>query len=180
MEPLSLEDLIPTTGSFKLASTGKEYTLRPFTMADEIWLEKTYGGDGVIQKIFTDFDFLKIMRIAFNQLTDPQKEDFKVQSVKYIDDEGKEIEMTLGGYKLLYTLVAGFSEKLDVLKALTKTLGISRPAIEKMDEQIKAEEAEAKKKINSTGAQSSILSDQSTDGGQMISFDVPREKSVGA
>lgn len=137
---MDLNDLQPTTGSFYLAQMKKSYELRPINMADELWLKEKFGGDNEIQKIFTEIDLYKIAQIAYHQITEhiPRaldeechdfgcKKDFVLQKVKYIDEDGREVETVVGGAKLLMSAITGWKEKKEVLSALLKTLGVSRP-----------------------------------------------------
>lgn len=120
---MDLIDIIPTTGSFKLASTGKEYYLRPITLADEIWMKKTFGNK--ISEVFSTPDFDGIVRIVYHQLLD--KHDFTERTVEDYDENGSAITEKIGGYKLLALLTKGEQEKVSMIWALNETLGVSRP-----------------------------------------------------
>lgn len=122
---MKLEDIIPQPATFTLKQTGKTYTLRPISLDDEIWLHREFGAD--IQNIFAQGRMKEISRIVFHQLVDEDKEDFLQKKVTYVNEEGVKIsEMKKGGSDLLNAVIIGQSEKLEVIKALVKTLGVSR------------------------------------------------------
>jgi hypothetical protein len=167
---LTLEEIIPQTGEFTLSQTKKTYHLRPFSVSDEIWLKANFGGDKEIQRVFDEFDLMSISKIAFHQMVEQDKVDFKKAKVKIVNDDGDEEEFELGGYKLLFGMISGWQEKRAVLMALLQTIGVSRPAIEKLKEQ---QDSDFKKKLNQISQQigqpSSTSSTTSTDGQKSIS-----------
>lgn len=144
---MELQDIKPTSGQFTLESTKNTYVLHPFTLEDEIWLNETYGKELV--KVFEDVNMPEIARIVYRQIED--KTDFVSRSVSKLDDDGKEYQDVIGGYKLLLRLVAGDKEKGDMIWALNETLGASRPKDEDIEEASKSK----KKLKNSIGAKSS-------------------------
>lgn len=165
MEPLKLEDIIPTAGSFTLKTTGKKYTLRPFNMNDEIWLKHTFGNDEEITKLLQG-DLFKVVQIAYHQIIEEDKKDFKFQEVEFTDDNGKSEKIEIGGYKLLFSMVSGWSDKKSILDALLMTIGISRPVLEKAEQM----EKEKKNLLNKQIGQESLISSiQSTAGEKKIS-----------
>jgi hypothetical protein len=133
---LSLEDLKPEVGTFKLSIMGdKEYHLRKFNLEDEIWLKKTFGLN--IEQAFADKE--SVCAIAWHQLQQEDRVDFKKQKVKIVNDEGDELTIEKGGLALFSSLVVGQLEQVEITKALLQTIGISRQKMEEL-------EAEAEKK----------------------------------
>jgi hypothetical protein len=157
MSDFELEDFDPNFGEFTLSQTKKTYHLRKITLADEIWLKNKWGAEA-LQKIFSEVDIPRIVEIAFRQLTEEDKQEFKCKKVKFIDDKGKELETEIGGTELLFWLIAGWEDKKQILDALVVAAGLSRP-------NIKVEDGEVKKKLNElTGSESLISSQANTVG----------------
>ncbi len=137
---------------------GKCYTLRRFDLGDEAWLHETFGdkkGELFTEKMTTN----QMAQLAFNQLKDEDKADFKKVKAKVINDEGDELEIEIGGWKLLRQKVSGTQEKAALMKALVHTLGIAQPLWDKIvkNEGNAAEKAkllELKKKQKMTGRRS--------------------------
>lgn len=170
---INLEDLVPEKSAFKLKIPNKEYTLRPFNLEDEVWLQKKYGNE--IESIFKELRIKEICEIAFHQLED--KSDFKKREVKFVNDEGDELVEIKGGVDLLYSLVSGFDEKIAIINALMATIGVSRPIVEKLTK----EDGEKKSETTAeqTGQKSSTSSQVNTDGQPNTSSQELSEKSTG-
>ena len=128
---MKLEELMQTASEFKLATTGKNYTLRPFTLRDEIWLSNEFGGD--LSDAFSPerFDFSIVCRIVFRLIAD--KTDFIEREVDDVDENGKEVSIMLGGYKLLSGMIRGEEEKVAVLNAMNVCIANSRPEYKEED-----------------------------------------------
>ena len=142
---LTFEDIRPEKASFTLKSTGKKYTLRPVSMDDEIWLRERFGDD--IEKIFTEIRTQEICDIVFHQLDEASKEGFTAQEVTIMNEEGEKITEKRGGSKLLRCFLIGFEDKMLVYNALMKTLGLSRPTVDKLiaaEDAMKAQSTEKK------------------------------------
>lgn len=161
---MRLEDIRPLRSSFKLAATqDREYFIRPFSLDDEIWMNKTFGADG-IKAIFDRGEWPKICQIAYHQLED--KEPFLKQKITLVNEEGEKAEHEVGGVKLFHALVRGQNEKLNIIQALLEAIGISRP----MQNDMIADEVESLKKKqdqrdqNQSGMKSSTSSPANTDG----------------
>lgn len=158
---MKLEDLNPKDAVFKINQFGdQEFTIRKFTLSDEIWLNQTFGTS--LQEIFKSVDMDAISRIIFHQLAPDDKLVFQKQNVKLVnDDTGEVTEETIGGYRLLQKCipggVSGTIEKTVLLNALLETLGVSRPEPEKKSEM---------ETLQSTpiGGQSSTVSATNMDG----------------
>lgn len=164
-EPYKLQDFKPQTGKFTLSLTQKTYSLRKLSLLDEIWLKENYGSDYTIQKIFTDVDWVKIAEIAFHQMCEEDKKEFAVQSVTFMDQEGKSIKKEIGGARLLFSMISGAEEKNDILLGLLQTIGVSRPVVEEIEKKTKESfDKEVKKKMSSIGQESSTQSSQNTVG----------------
>lgn len=144
---LKLEDLIPEGSEFKLRITGKTYKLRPFSMQDELWIQKTFG-DG-IHDIFKKLKMQEICRITFHQLED--KSEFTKREVKFVNEEGDSTVQTLGGVELLFSLISGTDEKIEIVNALLATIGLSRPVVQKLEEADRLEKEKKSLATETTG-----------------------------
>ena len=141
---LNLEDLVPETGEFELKNLpGEKIILRGFTLEDEIWLRRTYGKE--IEAIFTEVRAIELCEIVYHQILD--KTPFIKRDVTIVNDEGESSTVQLGGVKLLRGLISGRAELEAVLTALVATLGVSRPMIEDIANQM----AEDQKKTPQIG-----------------------------
>lgn len=149
MEAIKLEDLVPEGSEFTLKKTGKTYRLKPITLHDELWLQKTFGDE--IEKIFRQIRMKEVCRIVFHQLEEEDKEDFLSREVTFINEEGEKQSVKMGGAELLFALISGHAEKVKIFEALLRTIGISRPLMEKLEADTKAEEAQKKTQDNPTG-----------------------------
>lgn len=125
---LKLEDICPEESTFKLKQTGKTYTLRPISLDDEMWLLREFPTN--LQEIFNKGQMKEISRIVFHQLINSDKEDFLEKEVIYINEQGKKLTMRKGGADLLNAIILGPGEKMEVIKALVRCLGVSRPLID--------------------------------------------------
>jgi len=128
MKPIDLKDLTPMGATITLKSTGKEYRLRPFTLADEKWLQETFGND--LEKIFREINMVQIARIAFHQMEDDDRRDFVQRDVTFINEDGEEKVVKRGGAELFFWMISGMEEKLQIFQALMHTIGISRAVID--------------------------------------------------
>jgi hypothetical protein len=158
---IKLEDIVPQGATFTLSRTKKTYRLRPVSLADEIWLNKEFGAQ--IETIFREVRMREICRIVFHQLEEESKADFAKQTVTIMNEEGDKVSETKGGAELLFCLIAGFAEKMEIFNALLQTIGISRPMVEKLvaeDEK----KSQASPEAQPTGLASSIPYRPSTDG----------------
>ena len=124
---MKLEDIKPPRSSFKLSSNNKEYFIRPFTLEDEIWAKNTLGDD--IDNIFRgdSVDFDQFTRLIYRVIGD--KSDFKKVTSTTYDDDGDEIELSIGGYKKFQTMVYNMDDKISILKAFNEVMAKSRPEI---------------------------------------------------
>lgn len=162
MQPISLNDIVPQEATFSLQATNETYTIRPFSIDDELWLQRTFGNE--LERIFKEVRMEAICRIAFRQLVEEDKKKFATRTVKFTNEEGEEAEHQVGGYRLLLCFISGWGEKVEIITALTQAIGVSR----KMLDQITEEEKKRTEKPRSTGEPSSIDSVLSTDGPQSI------------
>jgi hypothetical protein len=128
MKPIELKDLNPQGAEITLRKTGKTYRLRPVNLADEKWMAETFGND--LEKIFRDIQMVQIMRIVFHQLEHEDKVDFRQQDVEFMNEEGVTITKKIGGAELLFWMIEGMEEKIQIFQALMKTIGISRAMID--------------------------------------------------
>lgn len=157
---MRLEELVPQGSEFHLAIPNKTYHLRPCTLADEVWLQKTFGAK--LESVFNELKTKELCRIAVYLMDDKEKEDFIKRTVTFIDDSGEKLSTELGGYELLMTLISGIKEKKEVCQAILQTVGLNRPVLEKLE----LEQAEKKSQLSQrlTGGQSLTSSVQSMDG----------------
>lgn len=171
MDAIRLEDIIPEGSTFTLKQTGKTYRIRPINLADEIWLNETFRED--IEPIFKEIRMKEVCRIAFRLMHPDDQVDFTAQTVRIIDEEGVWIEKQLGGAQLLFTLISGIQEKLQIFEALLKAIGAGRPLLERA-----ANQAVTEKKSHSqpTGQPSSISSPMSMAGLPITSSPEPHGK----
>ncbi len=177
--PIKLEELIPDSATFKLRASGdRVYTMRPFDLDDEKWLNSTFG-DG-LSNILHQRNWAEIARIVFHQLELEDQRFFKKQDVIVVAEDGSESTVTMGGTDLLCKMIRGIGEKQDLLRALLHTIGISQP----VQERLEAIEGEKKSLQNPsptsppTGLKSSTSSKASTDGRTNTSGHEPEEGSI--
>jgi len=135
---MKLEEIKPMRSKFKLSSSNKEYSVRPFTLEDEIWAVNTLGAS--IDNVFVggSINYDNFTRILYRIICD--KSDFKRVTTMTYDDNGDEVEESIGGYKKFQTMVMNDDDKTSILKAFTEILKKSRPEIGK------ALESDSKKK----------------------------------
>jgi len=172
MKPMTLADLTPEGASFSLEKTGKTYNMRPFNLRDEKWLGEVFGAE--LSVILKEVRMLQIARIVYHQLEEESKKDFAQQEITVINELGVETKDKIGGAELLFVSIVGWHEKMEMLKALMQTIGISR----------KIQDAEFDKEKKSLanppiGPSSSTDSRMNTDGAQNISGAEHSEKSTG-
>lgn len=108
---LDLNDLQPAEAPFSL-SNGKTYTLKKFTLATQIWLQRKFGQEN-IQGIFTELKIPEISEIVFYLLKD--KQDFKT-----VED--------------LQENIVTQKDRVELIQALLTTIGLSQPVLEKLNE----------------------------------------------
>lgn len=141
---LSLESITPKKSEFKLKLFDKKFYLRPITLEDEIWLKQEYSDK--LEQVFSDTnpDFKEICRIAYRLLLN--KSEFKVRPVKFIDENGKEESITLGGLTLFYRCITCFEDKIAVTIALVETMGMSREIFDNVKEMLQGNDKKKVKK----------------------------------
>lgn len=149
---MKLEDLVPQSSEFFLSLPNRAYTLRPCTLADEAWLQKTYGAK--LQAVFTNMQTQELCKIAIHLMNDKDKEEFAIRTVTFLDEAGKRLSMELGGWQMLMTLVTGMMEKKAICEAVLQTVGLNRPILEKLGAEADAEDPEKKSQEASIGAES--------------------------
>lgn len=118
---LDLNDLCPEEATFSLSEKpGKTYTMKKFSLREQIWVRNRFGSPEVVKKIFETQDLGGIAEIAHHLIKDktdfPEFLDFAECIVKQVD-------------------------KVAVQKALLTTIGISQPVL---DELYKKEEEKKK------------------------------------
>lgn len=160
--PLQMEDIKPEPATFKLKSRGEsEYRLRAVTLEDEIWLNKEFGSR--LDNVFKNMEMGPISRIVFRLMDEEDKQrDFTKRKVTIMNEAGETISEDRGGVELLQASLVGFDDKLAVITALLATIGMSRPAMDKL--QAALDEAEKKSLSPEIGEKPSTSSQPSTDG----------------
>lgn len=132
---ITLEQIIPETGEFKLKKTGKTYKLRECSIADESWMKQKFGDR--LEKIFADIDMQEISKIVFRLMDDKDKEEFIRRDVTFIDEEtGEKKQTQIGGAELLYYHIVGPIEKIEIFRALLATIGVSRQLQDSLMEKV--------------------------------------------
>ena len=139
---MDLSKIRPQESTFKLRHVeDRVITMRPITLDDEIWLDQTYGDK--LGEIFENINVKEISRIVFRLMKNEDKLFFKKRVVKLVNEEGEEGEIEMGGLVLLQSLISGWEEKISILNALLKNIGLSRPEI---SEEESKEDIDCKKK----------------------------------
>lgn len=113
----------------KLEIKGKEYILRKMTLADEAWLQDTFGGDA-LEKIFSEIKLSELCRILYRVLDD--KKDFLAKDVEEVNDDGELVKRRLKGHEVLMQSLEGKQVQIDIVEAILQTIGISRPMLEEL------------------------------------------------
>ena len=142
---MELKDLTPREVSFEIGLPSHEtkglfakkeltLTFRPFTLADEQWLDRRWTKEEVAE-IFMHFKGKEISEIIWNQLTKDSKE--KVFSIKFLDkdEDNNEIELYKKGPEKVGALLTGLYELKIALDALIQCRGFSMPVIERIAEE---------------------------------------------
>lgn len=161
MKPLSLRDLVPAKAKFRLANTEREYTLRPISLGDQLWIAETFQVG--LEQILAKGMIKEMIGVAFHQLSENDKSDFARREVTVMDNAGEKHARMLGGATLLAELIHGPSEIVSISEALLRTLGISKPIQDEIEKSLAETESDAKKKF-SGGVNYSTSSPVSTDG----------------
>lgn len=120
---VSLEDLEPEMGEFEIKELGKKFRLRPVSVRDEVWLFKRFGYG--LQEVFDKMRLIQLVEFAFHQLVEEDKKFFEKQTVTFMNEEGVQEKVDIGGAELMMHYVCGPPEKLAISSALLKTLGFS-------------------------------------------------------
>lgn len=173
MDTIRLEDIIPEGATFTLRKTGKTYRLNPVNLSDELWMSNTFGER--LDDIFKNIRMKDICRIVFRLMDEDDKQDFAAKDVAFMNEEGETLEKRMGGAELLFVLVSGYAEKIEIFQALLTTIGVSRPMQEALEE-ADAEGGEKKSQLKQTGQQPSTSSRMSTVGQRLKSSPAPRKK----
>lgn len=138
MQSIRIEDIVPQGAKFKLRSTGRSYKINALSLADEIWINEEFGKG--LEDIFKQVKMKEICRIIFRLMDEGDKEEFAAQDVTIMNEQGEKITKRLGGSELLFLMISGFQEKIDIFQALLQTIGVSRPLMDKLSEEEKKNE----------------------------------------
>lgn len=109
MTKFDLNDLKPVESTFKL-SNGKEYTLKKFSLAAQIWMHQRFGAEKV-QQIFEKVSIPEICETVHFLMKD--KSDFPT----FLD---------------LAEAITTQADRLAIVQAIIETIGISQPMIDKI------------------------------------------------
>jgi hypothetical protein len=131
---MQLKDLIPQKAQFSLRSTGREHTLRPFSLSDTAWLHSKFS-DEEIARIFEKLDTVAISQIVYHQLVDEDKRQFLAQEMTHINDEGEEEKIRYSGPQIFMQAIQGMDEELAMAQALMECRGMSLPLMEEMQKE---------------------------------------------
>lgn len=166
MSELSIEDIQPKRSFFELKVTGRRYHLHPVMLEDEIWLRHEFGDR--LKEILQEVEMEPLCRIAFRLMEEEDRATLQAQTVTITNEEGQSVSETLGGVRLLRCLVMGLDEKLAIYRAVMATIGLSRPAMEKLGAGALyrgvSQDPEPGSKKKKTGRRSSTSSARSTAG----------------
>lgn len=161
---MNLNEICPRKAKIFLSATQKHYTLRPISLEDELWLNERFGSD--LEKILNEGRIREVAAIAYHQMEVEDKEDFLAQDVTVINELGEKDTIRLGGEKLLYSLICGPSEKIELYKALMITIGISQPIVDQIQE--KKNQQAVEKILKDTGKRRSTSLQKNTAGQRNI------------
>lgn len=165
MRALTLQDLKPQSATFHLRKYDRDFTIRTLTLADEAWLQNTFGKD--LDEKMKSLEGM--CRLVFRLMSEPDKAIFAPQTREAIDEDGNKQTEVLGGWRLFMEAVESMSEKVMVSRALLQTRGISSPIIDEViGEELKKKEL-MERLESSAGEASSTSSHPSTDGPGTIS-----------
>lgn len=111
---LKLEDLVPAEQSFELSEKpGKIYVLRKFSLREQIWIRERFKTPEKVNEVFRTSDLVAISEIAHHLLKD--KTDFPT----FID---------------FAACIVTHKDKVDVMKAMLGTIGISQPIFSELEQ----------------------------------------------
>lgn len=137
MEKPQLTDLFPQPGTFKLKSTGTEHTLRPINLMDQAWIARAFGGSHKLQEALEAGDLEAICKLAFHQLEDRSKFTPEPgEEYEDLDADLNPVKIRVTGAHKLMMAVGGASEQLGLMKAIMRTIGISQPLEEALEENV--------------------------------------------
>ncbi len=156
---MELEHILPTNPEFTLKSTGKTYRLRLVTLADQVWMRKTFGTEDRVREVMVRTEWEEIAKIVYHQLED--KSDFLSVTKEDVNDEGDTVTLKWTGPVRLLEAVSGTSEGITILNALSAAFIAANPEAR---EQITSELKKKNLIGPSTGQKSSTSSRPSTAG----------------
>lgn len=131
---MDLSKIKPQKSTFTLThAPGRIFTMNPINLGDEIWLDQVYGD--TIGDVFENLNIKEISRIVFRLLRPEDKAFFKKQTITLVNEEGEEGDVEMGGVAMLQSLISGWDEKIQILNALMKNIGLSRPEVSEDDKE---------------------------------------------
>ncbi len=150
---MKLEDVIPQDS--KIIIGGKEYELRKMNLEDEAWMARVIGEGDELQKVFQEMQFDKISKLIFRLLKN--KQDFLPMKIEDHDDDGYPVERFVTGPQRVLRSTHGTKEKIEMYYSVMETIGVSRPMLDKLEEQeIAKEEKKRKEEEAKTGVKKKL------------------------
>ena len=124
---MNLSDLKPQNVAFSLC--GLNLVFRPFTIADDLKSQEICGGQDKMREVFEKFDFEKISKIAWYQLTfESQKKILDTTEAIIIDPEsGEEVKVETTPIDRFRRLFVGPGDQILLITNLIKCKGLNLP-----------------------------------------------------
>lgn len=131
MSKLDLNDLQPQEATFQLSEhEGVTFTLKKFSLRAQLWLNDRFGADS-IKGIFENQRLAEISEVVFFLLKDRTV----IKSVEELQES-----------------VVTNKDRIAIMSALLKTIGISQPVMEKITKSVESGNVESLNQL--IGAQS--------------------------
>jgi hypothetical protein len=127
LKPLSLADICPEDATFTLSS-GKTHTIRKFTLTDQAWVQKTFGGQNALQHAFSDPE--NLLRICFHQLPVEEQKEFAPVTLERVDEEtGELITEKVGGWRRFAATITNTASDIQAISAALTTAIVGSNAL---------------------------------------------------
>lgn len=161
LKALTLTDICPEDATFTLTS-GKTYTIRKFTLTDQAWVQKTFGGQNALQHAFSDPE--NLLRIVFHQMPVDEQKEFSPVAFERVDEEtGELITEKVGGWRRFASTITNTASDIQAIStALTTAIVGSNALVDDEAEAAVSESAVEKKALPKIGGQSLTSSPVST------------------
>lgn len=126
---MELHEFLPDQPEFSLKSTQKTYKLRVINLHDQVYFRSLFGDETKIQEVFQNQDWANICKIVYRLMED--RSDFVSIKETVINDDGDQVEIKVSGPERLLKSISGAEEGVRMMAALTRSITLSNPAIEK-------------------------------------------------